>query len=296
MPKNNAIAKRLKISKAQKNMLAAVAGAAFVLGISLVFAVYFLKYIKFNATVISEKDKAIEGYSKAIKDIGICKAPSGKVYNTSELKACDPNDPDMLSKVPGSLRYEVIMNLSQNEALESVGRTGLAVCYDSTTNQKRSVDELIQKYRVQTDEKEQEYYLELIGMCSSLRVIPDALPSIANPLALGASLDRIFKLSYYEPEGITPGNPEESDIAGVGALGVSLTVEGDVNTTMTVLNNLEKSIREINIKTARIEKNGDSLKLNASAMAYYTETASLNEVVEVVRGDGRISRDAGDEK
>lgn len=287
--KDKAIGKRLKINKAQQMILGAVAGAALILGVCLVFSVYFLKYIKFNSKVISEKDKAIEGYSSAIKNIGICKSPSSKdgIYNTSELKSCEPNDTD-LKYLSGTLRHNVIMNLSQNEALESVGRKGLSICYDTSTGQKRSFEWILEKYNNATNDRDKENYLQMIGMCSALRVIPDALPSTANPLALGASLNKIFQISEYEPDGITPGVEEESSIPGIGSISVSLEIEASTDTTMRVLDNIEKSIREINVKSARIERSGEILKVEASAEAFYTEPATLNEVIEEVRGDGRV--------
>ena len=287
--KDNAIGKRLKISKAQQMMLGAVAAAALILGVCLVFSVYFLKYIKFNSKVISEKDKAIKGYSSAISSIGVCKAPSARdgVYNESELKSCEPNDID-LKYLSGTLRHNVIMSLSQNEALESVGRKGLSICYDTSTGQKRSFEWMFERYSNATNDKDKENYLQMIGMCSALRVIPDALPSTANPLALGASLNKIFQVSEYEPDGITPGTEDESSIPGIGSISVSLEIEANTNTTMKVLDNLEKSIREINVKTARIEMSGEILKVEASAEAFYTEPAVLNEAIEEVRGDGRV--------
>lgn len=289
MAKDKAIGKRLKISKAQQMMLGAVAGAALILGVCLVFSVYFLKYIKFNGKVISEKDIAIKGYSSAISSIGVCKAPSSRdgIYNKSELESCEPNDIN-LKYLQGTLRYDVIMNLSQNEALESVGRKGLSICYDASTGQKRTFEWMLERYNNATNDKDKENYLQMIGMCSSLRVIPDALPSTANPLALGASLNRIFQISKYEPDGITPGAEDESTIPGVGSIMVSLEIEASTDTTMRVLDNLEKSIREINVRTARIERSGGTLKVEASAEAFYTEPATINEVIEEVRGDGRV--------
>ena len=281
MARDKAIGKRLKISKAQQVMLGTVAGAALILGVCLVFSVYFLKYIKFNSKVISEKDQAIKGYSTAIKNIGVCKSPSSRdgIYNDAELKSCEPNDIE-LRYLQGTLRYDVIMNLSQNESLESVGRKGLSICYDSSTGQKRSFEWIFEKYSNATNEKDKENYLQMIGMCSALRVIPDALPSTANSLALGASLNKIFQVSEYEPDGITPGAEEESSLPGIGSITVSLEIEASTGTTMKVLDNLEKSIREINVKTARIEMNGETLKVEASAEAFYTTPATLNEVIE----------------
>lgn len=290
-----AIAKRVKISKSQQVMLGAVACASLILGVCLVFSVYFLKYIKFNSKVISEKNKAIEGYSSAIKNIGVCKAPSGKLYTVSELESCEPDDEDLSRLGTDTLRYKVIMELSKNENLESVARKGLSICFDSSSNQKVSVEELIEKYRMQTSEKEKAAYLERIAMCSALRVIPDALPSAANPLAVGASLNKIFTMSSYVPEGITPKETSESSMDGIGSIGINLQIESSADNTMTVLNNLEKSIREYNIKTAKIERSGGSLKLEATAEAYYTEASSLNEVLEEVRGNGKVIKNVSGE-
>ncbi|MBR2855728.1 hypothetical protein IKE99_02170 [Candidatus Saccharibacteria bacterium] len=283
-----ALAKRIKISKSQRVMLGAVACASLILGVCLVFSVYFLKYIAFNSKVISEKNKAIDGYSKAIEKIGICRAPSGKIYTVSELESCNPDDEDLSRLGADTLRYQVIMELSKNENLESVARKGLSICFDSSTNQKVSVEDLIEKYRVQTNDKEREAYLERIAMCSALRVIPDALPSAANPLAVGASLNKIFTMSSYIPEGITPKEVGVSSMEGIGSIGINLQVESSADNTMRVLNNLEKSIREYNIKTAKIERSGDSLKLEAMAEAYYTEASSLDEVLEEVKGNGKV--------
>ena len=283
-----AVGKRLKISKSQKTMLGAVAAASLVLGVSLVFSVYFLKYIKFNSTVIAEKNKAIEGYSAAISSIGICKSPvNGSVYTISELESCDPDDID-LSLLTGSLRYNVIVNMSQNEDLESVARSGLSICFDSSTNKKVSASDLIEAYRMQTDDKEKEAYLEKISMCSALRVSPDALPSSPNALAVGASLNRLFTISRYMPEAITTGEITESSLPGIGAVNINLEVEDSADVTLKVLNNIEKSIREFNIKTARIERNYNKLRLEAVAEAYYTEAASLNEVIVEVTGEGKV--------
>ena len=254
------------------------------------FSVYFLRYIKFNGTVITEKDKAIKGYSEAIEKVGICKEPTGDIYTVDELKknCSDPDDVEISMLKEDTLRYQVIMNLSQNKNLESVARKGLSICFDSSTNQKVNVEELIERYRMQTDVDEKAAYLERIAMCSALRVIPDALPSSPNQLALGASLNKLFTVSSYVPDSITPGQIGSSSIEGVGSIGINLQVEASTEATMKVLANIEKSIREFNIKTARIERSGGVLKLEATAEAYYTEAATLNETIKEVRGDGKV--------
>ncbi|MBR3131560.1 hypothetical protein IKG31_03215 [Candidatus Saccharibacteria bacterium] len=289
-----AVGKRLKISKSQKTMLGAVAIASLILGVSLVFSVYFLKNIKFNSRVISAKSKAIDNYSDAIATIGICKSPIGSVYTVSELESCEPDDIDVSLLGESTLRHNVIYNLSQNENLESVARTGLSICFDSATNKKVSVSDLIESYRMQTDEKERAAYLERISMCSALRVIPDALPSSPNALAVGASLNRLFTISGYSPESITTGDVTESSIPGVGAININLEIEDSAEVTLRALNNIERSIREFNIKSARIERNYNKLKVEAVAEAYFTEAAELNEVVVTVPYKGAVSEQGSD--
>ncbi|MBQ8996836.1 hypothetical protein IJ095_02300 [Candidatus Saccharibacteria bacterium] len=291
--RGEAIGKRLKISRAQSNMLGAVAGAAIVLGASLVLGVYFLKYIRFNAAVISAKDDAIEGYSNAIRDYGVCKKPRGKIYSSSELKNCVPDDV-RVGEVSGTLRYNVMVTMAQNQDLESVARNGLSVCVDSNTGEKYSYDTLYSRYENSTNEKDKALNLEIFGLCSSLRAIPDALPGAKNELALMASLDKIFKLSGWEPDSMSPGGDAESEIEGLGAIGVNLSVNTNSTTTIRVLQNIEKSIREINIETASIEwSSGDQLEVNASATAYYTEEAMLQEGLVTVKGTGKITKSGG---
>lgn len=289
MAKGVAVGKRLKIDKAQQNMLGAVAGAAIALGACLVLGVYFAKYIRFNAAVISAKDDAIQGYSDAIKNIGVCKKPRGKVYSNSELKNCEP-DEIKVGDVPDTLRYNVMVEMAQNEDLDSVGRTGLSICVDAETGERYSYDELYEHYEYATNDKTKAMYLEIFGMCSALRTIPDALPSAKNELALMASLDQIFKISGWEPESLSPGGDEESTIEGLGAIGVNLSIQSDAVTTARVLRNIEKSIREFNINTVSVEWSSGQLDFNANATAYYTEVAGLDEGLVTVDGKGRVSK------
>ena len=79
MAKEVSITKRLKISKAQQNMLGAVLVSSMILGVCLVLAFYLVKYIGFNATVIGEKDAAVTGYSETIRKLGVCDKPNGKI-------------------------------------------------------------------------------------------------------------------------------------------------------------------------------------------------------------------------
>lgn len=289
MAKELQIGKRLKISEAQKNMFGAVVGASVALGASLVLGVYFLKMIRFNAKVISEKDDAIEGYSDAIETIGVCKKPRFGTYSNNELNSCAPNE-IAVSDVPNSLRSKVMVDMAQNENLESVGRTGIAVCTDTDTGEKLSYETLLRRFENATTEEDKEKNFKIFAMCSALRTVPDALPAAKNELALMASLDKIFKLSNWEPEVLSPGDPEESTLTGLNAIGVNITAETDVPTVIRILQNMEKSIREINVDNASIEWSGGQLQFNAKATAYYTKVAGLHEGIETVTGKGAVTK------
>ncbi|MBQ3429845.1 hypothetical protein IJG21_00235 [Candidatus Saccharibacteria bacterium] len=295
MAQEISISKRLKISKAQQNMLGAVLAASMILGICMVLAIYFIKYIKFNATIIGEKDKAIEGYSNMIRDVGVCERPTGKIYSERDLKTCHPNETDV-NKVSGSLRSQILIDMAKNEDLESVGRDTAGVCYNKTTGEKYTYEFWNDKLANAPDEDLREYYTKLFGMCSALRAVPDALPANKNELALMASLDKIFEISSWTPTSLSPGGEVETNIPGLGAIEVNLTVEADGNTTQNVLSNIEKSIRDFEINTATIEWTGGQLNLSAKATAFYTQEVGLEEYTETVKGDGTITKNGGAEE
>ena len=295
MAQEISISKKLKISKAQQNMLGAVLGASMILGVCLVLALYFMRYIKFNATVIGEKDKAIEGYSNMIKEVGVCKKPTGKIYSERDLKTCHPNETDVNS-VQGTLRSQILVDMAQNKDLEAVGRDTVSICYNSSTKEKYNYKFWNDKIINAPNEDLREYYTKLFGMCSALRAVPDALPANKNELALMASLDRIFEISSWTPTSLSPGGEIETNIPGLGAIEVNLTVEADGGTTQNVLSNIEKSIRDFEVNTATIEWNGGQLNLSAKATAFYTQEVGLEEYTETVKGDGVITKSGGAEE
>lgn len=283
---------KLKISKAQKYMLGAVAGASLVLGVCLVLSVYFLKLIKFDGKVIGAKDDAIKGYSDTIKDIGVCRRPRKKLYSDEEIKNCVPDSLNV-DDVPNTLRANVLSDMASNENLETVGRSGIGVCVDSVTGEALSYEALLKRYENSTSSN-QERNFQIFTMCSALRTIPDALPAAKNELALMASVDKIFKISGWEPDSIMPGGDAESLLPGLGAIGLNLTLETNLQTTMRVLQNIERSIREINIERATVEWSGGELDVHASATAYYTDIAGLEEGLVTVSGNGSVRKSAGE--
>ncbi|MDO4508133.1 MAG: hypothetical protein Q4B65_01985, partial [Candidatus Saccharibacteria bacterium] len=129
---------------------------------------------------------------------------------------------------------------------------------------------------------------ELIQVCSSLRVIPDALPALKNEEALLASLNKIFLESNWIPESINPTGtsaPADFGMGSLNTISLRFSVEAGTATTKTVLSNIERSIREFKIDRATIEwASESSLKLQAQATAYYMDESTLEETTQTVKG------------
>ncbi len=273
-PNGPAVSKRIKISKTQQETLLIVLVAAVVLGVCGVLAVYFGKYIGFNSKVIDAKDQAISDYEKTIKNIGLCRDTDkdGK-FSDEEIKKCDPDKLDSTS-MPNSLRYNVMVNMADNADLESVARDSQENCYD---NDGKKID-WQEKYDSTTNDEEKAEYLSMLKICSALRVIPDALPAQANEEALMSSLNKIFNISRWEPEALSPSGNATSGNEGLSTIPVSLSVESSSDTTMTVLSNIERSIRTFDLQTATISwSTNNNLSLQSQGVAYYTENAGVVE-------------------
>ncbi len=283
MPKNNkdtgsAGSKKLKISKAQQTILIITLITSLVVGTCLVLVIHFVQYISFNSKVIAAKDKAVSSYEKTITNIGVCNKPKGKHYTVDELKKCNPNTLSS-EQLSGTLRYNIMETMASNADLESVARESQDDC---TSSDGKKIN-----WRARYDREENEdkkaYYLGMVKMCSSLRVIPDALPAQKNVEALLASLNQIFIVSGWDPEALSPNeSSEDSPYEGVQLIPVSLSVQSSVPQTMKVLTNIEKSIRTFDISAASVEWSGDQLSLQAQASAYYLEESGLKEKTETV--------------
>ncbi|MBR3386407.1 hypothetical protein IKG68_02465 [Candidatus Saccharibacteria bacterium] len=292
MAKEVAILKRAKISKAQQYMMLSTLGASMVLGLAVAMITKFTNQISFNAKVIAEEDKTIVQYSDAIKNIGICKKPAGSVYTDEELKKCNPDSIDA-AQVPNTLRYNILNTLAANAALNAVPKEETSSCVNPRTGKNYTYEELEETYAEASDSGTTEQLMaasELIQNCSALRIIPDALPAFKNEEALLASLNKIFIVSGWSPESISP-----SGTSGVAAFGqnlntisVRLAVEANAGTTKKVLDNIERSIREFNIQRATIEwSSSDTLSLQAEATAYYITPSVLTETSKTIRPGGK---------
>ena len=292
MAKEVAIGKRATISKAQQNMILAVAATGLIVGISLAVVLHFIQRISFNATVIMGEDKAIVAYSNTIKNVGICKKPKGEVYSLEELKKCSP-DLVKADDVPGTLRANIINVLAYDDALAAVSDNNKSRCIDET-GKPYTLKFLSDNYDSVKDSEDEEKISAAVGLikqCSALRLIPDALPSRGNDEALLSSLNKIFQLSGWPPESLSPtGTSSENEMDGLNSIMVNLSMQTDAEIVYRVLDNVEHSIREFNIERATIESGYDSegkptLDLRAQAAAYWIDPVELKETTKTITAD-----------
>ena len=274
-----AVGKRIKISKIQQHMMLAVLVTSLTFGVSIVFSIFFVKYIAFNSKVIEAKDESISKYYTAIKNVGICTTSNkdGK-FSDKDLKNCDPDSIDVTS-IPGTLRYNVMVGMTENNDLESVARDSQAICYDS----KGLKIDFTELYRNAKTDEERASQLYLLKMCSSLRVIPDALPAVMNDTALLSSMNQIFNLSGIRVESLAPSTAGAmSPIEGIEAIPITVSVEDTAYNTTKLLQNLERSIRSFSFQVASIrwqedEGLGAKIELQAQAFAFYTNEIEASE-------------------
>ncbi|MDO4746725.1 MAG: hypothetical protein Q4A70_00030 [Candidatus Saccharibacteria bacterium] len=289
MAKEVAIGKRAKISEAQQYMLLSVLGAAIVLGVAISLTSHFVKQIIFNAKVIAAEEQSIASYSNVIQKTGVCEKPKGSVYSDEELNKCNP-DTIEVSQIPNTLRSNVLVDLAANSALNSVPKEQSSNCINPNTGKNFTYKELNQIYQDAKTSSELISASQLIKSCSALRVIPDALPAFKNEEALLASLNKLFIISGWNPESISPGgvNRTNATPGGLNSLSLSVSVEAGTGTTMTVLRNIERSIRNFDIGRANIEWTRDgTLTLRAQANAYYMTPSAITETETTIKAEGK---------
>lgn len=287
--------KRIKMSQAQQYMALAVLGASLFLGAAVAVVLKSINKISFSANVIMAQDQSIDALSNTIRDIGICKSPSGKVYSDQELKDCDPNSV-AASSVPGTLKSNIIENMAANEALASVQSSDISTCINPTTEQKYTYKELQKLYSNAQNNEDLSKANELILTCSALRIIPDALPAFMNEEALLSSIDKIFRITGTEPESLAPAeggagySDEGEGESGWSSIGtnlytnpVNLSIESDAGTVNTFLDNVERSIRNIDIRQVSIEWSGaNTINFQATATAYYTAPSTITIIDKTI--------------
>lgn len=136
----------------------------------------------------------------------------------------------------------------------------------------------------------------------AIQAILDALPSDANSLALGASLQNKLLAGI---NGLTLQSLQVDPVLGVEQLSTDGTTAATATTTSSsisnnqitfrfsvsgsptalqqVLTNLEKSIRAINVTSLRIESQGSTEVLSVEAQAFYEPTVVVQLTDKLVK-------------
>jgi hypothetical protein len=135
----------------------------------------------------------------------------------------------------------------------------------------------------------------------AVQVVLDALPSDANSLALGASLQNKLLSGIT---GLTIDSLQVDQVAGVESLDTSssysvdtttassgsqnqitfsFSVNGDETALKQALVNLERSIRTINISNLKIESQGSTRMMTVQASAYYEPVRDVKIIDEVIK-------------
>ena len=121
-----------------------------------------------------------------------------------------------------------------------------------------------------------------------IQVVLDALPSAANPTAVGDSLQQKFlsdeglKLESLtvDPVGGTEDGAATTETTGQNTIGFHFTVtSSDVNTIKTLLQKIERSIRTFDITTVKldVQSNGDAAySLSVDGVAFYQPAVNAN--------------------
>jgi len=134
----------------------------------------------------------------------------------------------------------------------------------------------------------------------TIQVILDALPSDANSLALGASLQSkllagisglTLESLQVDPvigvESLSEGAAAEQDASISNEFGNQITfqfsVSGSPEALKQVLTNLERSIRAIDIMSLRIESQGATQLMSIQARAFYEPAKTIELTDKVVK-------------
>ena len=277
---------KIKISKAQKSTLTIVGATTVVVGAGIALIMKFSDFIKFDDKVIAQQKEAIAGYTDALKNSGACKAPRGAEYNQDELLNCDPNETEP-KDVPGTLRASILDDASSIINFESVARDAISVCIDPETSEPYSSSDLKEKYMEAETSNEQRYYMNAIKICSTLRVIPDALPIVRNDVAVLSSVGKIYLLSGQDPNQITLPTSGESSVEGLSSVPVNLPMEEE--NISKLLYNISKSIRRINLLSLTLDYR-KGLEISSRAETYYTGEVISSETMKTILPEGAKKR------
>jgi len=181
------------------------------------------------------------------------------------------------------LAYNEKVLIEKNHTVSVLNKNNAAV--PELENEVRALDANADLAKVKANDKDQ-----------AIQVILDALPSEANSLALGGSLQNKLLTGI---QGLTIESLQVDPVVGVETLSdadvvdasaqtdasaqnqvtFTFAVSGDQNALTQVLTNLEKSIRTINIRLLTIENQGSKQVMTVQGSAYYepSKTVTLKD-------------------
>jgi len=177
--------------------------------------------------------------------------------------------------------------IEKNKTVGTLNKNNAAV--PELENEVRALDANANLAKVKANENDQ-----------AIQVILDALPSEANSLALGGSLQNKLLTGI---QGLTIESLQVDPVAGVETISDSdvvdatvsdsdstqnqitftFVVTGDQNALTQVLTNLEKSIRTIDITHLTIENQGNKQMMTVQGSAYYQPTRTVELKDKVVK-------------
>ena len=192
--------------------------------------------------------------------------------------------------------------LRTNENLEVVGRTRASDCMKLTTK----LDE-------EGEDSSEISDIELARICTSLRVIPDAIPSKENVEATLASLNQLLLWSdgAIQIEGISGADNDEgfsfhnedgNEITTtLKPIGASLSLDDTATRIHKALDTIENSIRNYDISSASITFSGDStdsdnIELHSTFRAYYSDAVNIEKQSKKICADDTSSKCTGKKK
>lgn len=264
--KSVAIAKHAKIDNAQRNMFIAVCLASIVLGITAVAAVFLIRTIRFNATVISEKDKVITGY-KTIQN---------------NLKSVT----------------EAVSALSDNDNLEVVARQRGDDCGTKRASEEGgaySLDDIelartCSSLRVIPDTLPAALNVEAtLASFNQLLLWSNgrtgvSINGLSEDSALTAQTISITDGTNQSATGATntsTANTTNATTSTIHGVGVAVSLNDSASRVRSALDTIETSVRNYDIKTASLvwSGEGDSRKIELSATfsAYYADSVTVSK-------------------
>ena len=203
-----------------------------------------------------------------------------------------------------------VEELKTNESLEAVARTRSYDC--SMLMENPTSQDVVSE-------------VEIAKVCSALRVIPDALPSLLNKEATLASLNQLLLLSNpsiniealsgtdvdYVPsfngedeedeEEYVEEEDEDGESGSLQVIGASLVINDTVANVYNALDTIENSIRNYDLLSATIgysgdSRNSDTIELSATYGAYYSNSVDITKKSKKVCADNNSTKCTGSSK